>query len=85
MNKLLLAMGGLLIAAGSDAETFTLYRSSAVIENARVHVATFDAEGELPDAQYNRTNCELAANLFQHQPGVETRFWCEKGTYRKEP
>lgn len=74
-----------MLAANLRAETFTLYRSSAVVENARVHVATFDSADDTADNRYNRSNCELAADLFQHQPGVETRFWCERGRYRKEP
>ena len=46
----------------------------------RLHVATFDAaDGEA----YNRGNCDQAKELFQAQPGVKTKFWCEKGRYRK--
>ena len=56
----------------------TLYRNSVLNENARYHIATFDTnEGEA----YNWENCQLAANLFQAQPGVTTRFWCEKGKF----
>jgi hypothetical protein len=59
---------------------YTLYRSSVVNDSLRIHVATFDAaENEI----YNRDNCEEARTLFQSQPGVKTRFWCEKGTYQK--
>jgi hypothetical protein len=77
-------------AAPSDGRSYTLYRSSAVLPgmsfddadkaNAmRIHVATFDAlEGEA----YNQENCRLAEDLFNSQPGISTRFWCEKGRYR---
>ena len=65
--------------AGSS-HTYTLYRSSTVGEVDRIHVATFDAtDGE----QYNKENCQLAAGLFQQQPGIKTKFWCEKGRFRK--
>jgi len=43
-------------------------------------VATFDAaDGE----SYNKENCEEARELFQSQDGVKTKFWCEKGRYKK--
>ena len=62
-----------------DAVIYTLYRSSAAAE-MRIHVATFDAtEAEA----YNRDNCQIAAVLFQAQPGVVVHYWCEKGRYRK--
>jgi hypothetical protein len=59
--------------------TYTLYRSSPIEESGRIHVATFDAD---ESENYNRENCNLAARLFQAQPRVQTRFWCEKGAYR---
>lgn len=63
-----------------DAVVYTLYRDSVAGESPRVHVASFDAaENEI----YNRNNCEQAQNLFQHQRGVQTRFWCEKGRFKK--
>ena len=62
-----------------DSVIYTLYRSSAAAE-MRIHVATFDAtEAEA----YNRENCQMAAALFQAQPGVVVHYWCEKGRYRK--
>lgn len=46
----------------------------------RLHVATFDAtDGK----DYNRENCQAAANLFVRQPGVTVRYWCENGRYRR--
>jgi hypothetical protein len=67
-------------SGAGDAQTFTLYRNSVTDENMRIHVSTFDAvDGEA----YNRGNCEQAQLLFQAQPVVKTRFWCEKGRFNK--
>jgi hypothetical protein len=63
----------------SDNEIFTLYRNSLSDGNLRIHVATFDAkDGE----EYNKGNCDQAQLLFQNQPEVKTKFWCEKGSFR---
>lgn len=71
--------GELAACQGQDASTFTLYRNSVLNDEARIHVATFDAsDGEA----YNRENCVTAASLFVGQPGTRTRFWCEKGRFR---
>jgi hypothetical protein len=59
---------------------FTLYRNSVTDANMRLHVATFDAEEK---EEYNRGNCDVAQQLFQSQPGVKTKFWCEKGYFRR--
>jgi hypothetical protein len=68
------------ISSPSDSNVFVLYRNSVADENMRIHVATFDStDGE----SYNRGNCEQAKELFQAQPGVKTKFWCEKGRFRK--
>lgn len=62
----------------SSTEPYTLYRSS-IVGALRVHVATFDAsDGD----EYNAINCQIAADLFQRQPGVTVTYWCEKGRYR---
>ena len=58
----------------------TLYRTSLIIENARMHVATFNADD---GGKYNWDNCLTSAELFQSQPDVKTLFWCEKGEYAK--
>jgi hypothetical protein len=66
--------------AASDGETYTLYRNSVTDPAMRVHIATFDTnEGK----DYNAENCAVAADLFQRQDGVQTRFWCEPSLYRK--
>lgn len=75
-----LALGVLIVGCDSDSDTFTLYRNSVTNENMRIHVASFNAaDGEA----YNRGNCEQAQLLFQAQPGVKTKFWCEKGVFKK--
>ena len=77
-----------------DKDTYTLYRDGAKITGAeelspgiidkmhrlRIHIATFDASD---GAAYNQENCELAKSLFQSQPGITSKFWCEKGVFRK--
>lgn len=63
-----------------ESQVFTLYRNSATDENMRIHAATFDAAEK---EEYNRGNCEQAQVLFQNQPGVKTKFWCEKGRFKK--
>ena len=80
MLGLCIMIAGIALLGCGDAVTYTLYRNSVVLENARLHVATFDAvDGE----QYNSENCQAARDLFQQQPGVKTRFWCEKGRFRQ--
>lgn len=61
-----------------DGQTYTLYRTG--LDGSRVHVATFDANES--DA-YNNENCLTAMELFQSQPGVSVRYWCERGRYKR--
>jgi len=69
----------LFLSACSD-DTYTLYRTQVRNENARTHVATFDSkDGEA----YNMGNCQIAQELFQKQPGVTVKYWCEKDKYKK--
>ena len=80
MCSVCLAMVGAATCGSARNETgvYALYRNSVLDSLARYHVATFDAkDGDL----YNRENCEVARQLFQAQPGVKTRFWCEKGLF----
>ena len=69
------------VAGGAlEDDVHTLYRNSLTDRNMRIHVATFDtADG----GSYNHENCALAAKLFQSQPGVKTKFWCEKGRFKQ--
>lgn len=64
-----------------EKQVFTLYRNSAVGENMRIHVATFDVESR--NESYNFENCQIAAKLFQMQPGVSVTYWCERGRYKE--
>lgn len=90
MKRVVLALALTLAAGNSIAyepdlpTVYTLYRSSSVssMQDARLHMATFDAAD---GAEYNRGNCLIAARLFQQQPGVIVRYWCEVGHYRKNP
>jgi hypothetical protein len=73
-------------ACNEQSATYTLYRNSPLEQDPsspdymRVHIASFNTlEGE----EYNRANCESAKELFQNQTGVLSKFWCEKGTYKK--
>jgi len=69
-----------LVACDSSNNFYTLYRNSVTDETMRLHVATFDSsEGH----EYNMGNCHTAQELFQKQDGVKTKFWCEKGSYKK--
>ena len=82
MNKFpLVALIAVVLVGCSDPskDTFTLYRNSPTDENMRLHIATFDAN---ENNNYNAKNCDMAAGFFQSQP-VRTRFWCEKGTFKK--
>ncbi len=79
------ACAAAIIAAGlsgcnSTTAIYTLYRSSATVgPELRIHVATFDSSDGV---EYNRENCNVARSLFQQQPGVTVRYWCEQGRYR---
>lgn len=65
---------------------YTLYRegfvgvgldgSPAFSATLCIHTATFDAS---ESGDYNSSNCDIAKHLFQEQPGVTARYWCEKG------
>lgn len=80
--RALFSFSFVVLVAGCDSgnDTFTLYRNSVIDENMRIHVSSFNAaDGET----YNRGNCEQAQQLFQAQLGVKTRFWCEKGLFKK--
>ena len=62
-----------------EKEILTLYRNSTINSEMRIHIATFNSKDGYA---YNSENCLLAAKLFQSQPGVKTRFWCEKGNFK---
>jgi len=83
-----LVLGALVLIGGTVAcssnDTYTLYRNGAAQDTLRIHVATFDAD-EDDDKNYNHDNCEQARELFQLHPAQMSRFWCEKGHYKKKP
>ena len=81
-SKLIILIIGIfiLISCSGSSNSYTLYRNSVTDENMRIHVATFDTK---ESQDYNMGNCMLAVELFQKQEGLKTKFWCEKGTYRK--
>lgn len=67
-------------AETADREVYTLYRNSVTDPTMRIHVGTFDTTN---GAKYNAETCNEAADLFQHQDGVRTRFWCEQGRFHE--
>ena len=79
MNKLIILIS-LFLMSCSQSESYTLYRNSVTDENMRIHVASFDASDT---GNYNQENCKIAQELFQKQDGVITKFWCEKGVFKK--
>ena len=80
MRRGLVFFALLLTGCGPSENVETLYRNSSLDENARIHVATFDAA---ESRAYNQENCRQAKELFQAQPAARTRFWCEAGRYRQ--
>jgi hypothetical protein len=79
MKSILLIIPFLLLAC-IQSDTYTLYRNSVTDENMRIHVASFNSSG---GENYNQGNCKIAQELFQKQEGVKTKFWCEKGVFKK--
>lgn len=69
-----------LAACDDSSDTFTLYRTSPLAP-MRIHVATFDVEGEAPG--YNRGNCEMVVRYLEQQPEVpKGYYWCEHGRFK---
>jgi hypothetical protein len=76
MSGLCIMIAGIALLGCGDAVTYTLYRDSVVIPDARLHVATFDsADG----AQYNSENCLVARDLFQQQPDSQDEVLVREG------
>ena len=86
MNKFLISIAiAILLAGCGNDDVYTLYRTSVGFPDLRIHVATFDSD-DSKDQQfktYNLDNCLNGAKLFQSQPNVAVRYWCEKGRYKK--
>lgn len=67
---------------------YTLYRSSAIDSNLRIHIATFDEEGaDKPGFEgTNRDQCDLTVKLYTEmtaRSGSTTKYWCEKDYFTK--
>lgn len=77
-----LAVAGSAAADSPKQHVVTLYRSSPIDSTMRIHLATFDAEETLPT--YNLENCLIAAQLFQNQPSISVRYWCEPGRFKRD-
>lgn len=71
-------------AKSKENEVATLYRSSVMGDDYRLHIATFDAKEKTNKGRfdYNWKNCLIARDLFQNQIGVEVKYWCEKGYFK---
>lgn len=71
-----LLFGFALAACSDESSTYHLFRTSAVegMELKPIFVASFNA---MEGGWYNRENCMIAAKLFQDQPGVIVKYWCE--------
>jgi hypothetical protein len=81
MKVILIVITGLLFfGCSSNDSTYTLYRNSVFDEFERIHVATFDASD---GHDYNMENCQRAQILFQGQTKIMTKFWCERGKFKK--
>jgi hypothetical protein len=71
-----IAVASLALSGCQEDQVYTLYRNSPAFPNMRIHVATFDARDS---SDYNNENCQTARRLFENQPGVIVRYWCERG------
>lgn len=66
-------------------DSWSLYRGSVIDVDARIYISSFDSLESSFDKSgpsYNQTNCELAHELFENQPGVVVDYWCEPMTDR---
>jgi len=59
----------------SNHVSYTLYRNSESNEEDKIHIASFEA---MESERYNRENCEIARGLFQSQPFVRVKYWCDR-------
>jgi len=80
-NTLIFIPGLLFLTSCSNIKSHseTLYRSSLLSNNSRIHIATFNTKEWV---EYNEGNCQITKSLFQNQKNVKTKFWCEKGEYK---
>jgi hypothetical protein len=68
----------------NDGDIWTLYRDSEIAPNARIHVATFDADEEaaLSGPSYNQASCNETAQLYASNDSASKNWWCEPGRFR---
>jgi len=64
----------------SAQKVYTLYRNSVMMENQRIHFATFDADER---ESFNKDNCQQTSQLIMSIPAVKAKYWCEKGYFKK--
>ena len=75
MLGLCIMIAGVALLGCSVATVYTLCRNSVVIENARLHVATFDtADGE----PYNSENCQAVVTCFSSSRASRRVFGARK-------
>ena len=71
-----------------DNEVYTLYRSSGLSTDLRVHVGTFDSRSFIDPSQNKQYNYEICSdaqlNFNQRNKGRSVRFWCEEGRFREK-
>jgi hypothetical protein len=74
----------------SDQAVYTLYRDSPEFKHRsdmsqRIHIASFDAAEGTSSEEFNRENCQAAAELLtaHNSAPFPPRFWCERGRFRK--
>jgi hypothetical protein len=84
-KPLILIFLAVFLTACGDGEVYTLYRAGVGLPNLRIHVATFDSADSKAEQfkAYNQENCQTAMKLFQSQPNVTVKYWCEKGVFKK--
>ena len=72
-------------AKASDDEVATLYRNSALGDHYRFHIGTFDSleKSKKGRFDYNWGNCLIVSDAMQNRPGIDVKYWCEKGYFRK--
>jgi len=71
-----------------DSQVYTLYRSSNIDSNIRIHVGTFDARSFDDASDNKRYNYEMCSdaqlNFNERNKDSSVRFWCEEGRFREK-
>jgi len=71
------------VGPGSPPEnTFTLYRNSTIVPNAKLYIATFDSKEGIDARTYNWENCTRAKEAYEKHPDyLGSQLFCENGYY----